>query len=427
MKAALLSVLVLAAVLNSFRGARILPPKTQDKKEKNTFYNRNVIECSVPFLSFLSKTRHSGPGETDKVKPYCMELEATCCTKVEVDLFVKEFRAGKANMLPHLAYIENFLNYLSSIDTEKLYDGHPLKAKDGDKEKDEIFKSMKGLKSDAKVTLSGIQNYFNAVAMDYSGLICQVCDNRFGSFFKLDAAKVVVSKSECDNMFQNELKFTALGSNLSLLLPLANSLVKTEDPKLKFAGFEELLKKKVDLINSCKEKEEVDNNLTDEEITKQAALRQSTDAGVVQTGSEDTDEGRLLGQCDAYCKELLPFSKFRYPFEIYTVMDYVHRALLKVAPSEAYQPKPPPPNPAIQFYSALNVDNLVKTLGIKPTGLHFFNFPLTRQEYQVVEVAEVEKSTMKDEELAPPPKGLSFGQKLYNIFFGWMFGYISAL
>ena len=419
MKVSLCRCAMLFALILSVSPSRILAGKQPQTKTENDLYAKNLRKCNDPFLNLLLGKR-SGQVTTDKVKGTCPELKTSCCSPDEVSALVKQLDNVKARMKPHLNQISDFLNYIGALSGDKLKEDFPFEANLDETKKEQLTTSVKNIPNDAKLTQSSIEDYFNTVLKTYSGLICEACDDRFGSFFfdRERGGRLIMSIDECNQGYSNEGKFMAFGGTLALLLKLANKLEPPTDSNLKLESFDALLKSVNQVIDDCKEKEE-DAKLeaTDAELVKDQKIEIDTNAET----QADAIVKITPKKCEDYCRSMLPFAPFELPFDPYPVMEYLHKALSKKYPVSQYPPKPKiAPETFVVFQSVKGID-ADKEISIEPNGIFFSMFPIEAKLYEIAEIKPVEPSKLNENDINPRTQ-LTFGQKLYNIFFGWLFG-----
>lgn len=427
MKLRVLSLVILVASFGSLAGekGRLLAQDSETVK----FYSKNQLKCPAEFLSNFLKRGQAKKAEepdTPKTKELCTSVINSCCSAAELDLMVSMFNKSKEEMKPHLKQITYFLEYISTTDTEKFVEKYPIK-EDLKAEASNLLKeSIKALRNDVKLTISKIESYFNTALMNYSGLICQACDNRFGSFFS-PSNTLTASPDMCTSLFENESSFAPLSSNLMLLLPLANLLSPPTDPAYKVENFEKSIQAKTNLISKCKANEDSGDVLTDEDLDKevQEAEKATTDIGVSGAVPKSDDERpRLKKPCETLCISLLPSASFRLPFDFYGVINYVHNALIKEYPSATYPPMNVIPAANIEFYP--DVKKLLPTsiIYLEPTAINFRSFPLPKSYFELAKVEEIKETTLTKSEIFIPMKEgeLSIWKKIYNVLFGWIFG-----
>lgn len=426
MKLRILSLVILVASFSSVLGEK--GKLLTKKSETEEFYSKNPLKCPNEFLSLFlerGKAKKNEEPNNEKTKELCSHVINSCCSSPELDRMVEMFNKGKEEIKPHLKQLKYFLEYISTTNTDKILEKYPIKEEMKEDEKNKLKSSILKLKSDVKLSISKVESYFNTMLMNYSGLICQVCDNRFGSFFH-SKTELITSEEQCTNMFDNESSFAPINSNLVLLLPLANLLSPPTDPAYKVENFEKSIEAKTNLISSCRGNDDSGDVLSEEDLIKEVKEneKKNIDSGVSSSGPKNDDERpRLDKDCEALCISLLPWAPLKLPFDLYGVINYVHNALIKEYPSAAYPPLDVIPAANIDFYSNSKNKFPISVIYLEPTAFNFRSFPLPKSYFELSKVEEIKETTLAKEEILIPmqEEELSIWKKIYNVLFGWLF------
>lgn len=416
-------------ILSVAAAARILPKRESGPpaRKKDKFYESNTTGCAANLLARLFPGKRPNI-DHDKARAYCTELNISCCSADEMKTMADSMKGPKQTLKKQLDYISDFVSFAETLNVEKftaaaltLKESEP-KEKEKDGETDTRSYSDI-LTNDMKITRGNMNGYFNNLVMNQSGMICQVCDYRFGTLFFEDGGKLVVSQDQCNKMLENENRLLGFASQLTVLLRVAEVLNKDKPGKLEFDSTAfgkhvEAVKKDID---SCSQLD-LDEDLSDEEIESAAKKSADFDRIVVSVDTGvDSEQAEALKttKCQNLCRNFLPFKPVKLLIDVFAAMEHLRKALaeLSVVPPK---PMPVPANEGVVFFPAVaNLDE-GKTLAFKSTALNFFSFPLQPEHYEIGEVADLEETDMKEEEIVPP-RTLAWWQKLYNSLFGWLF------
>lgn len=422
-------------ILSVAAAARILPKRESGPpaRKKDKFYESNTTGCASGLLARLFPGKRPNI-DHDKARAYCTELGISCCAAEEIKVMAEAIKGPKQALKKQLDYITDFLNFAEALNAEKftaaaltLKEKEPKEKDPKEKEKDNESETRSYsdiLTNDMKITRGNMNGYFNNLVMNQSGMICQVCDYRFGTLFFEDGGKLVVSEDQCNKMLENENRLLGFASQLTVMLRVAEVLNKDKQGKpefdsVTFAKRVEEVKKDIDACSQL----DLDEDLSDEEIEKAAKntnslsdpLLVSADTGV------DSEQAEALktAKCQNLCRNFLPFKPVKLLIDIFPAIEHLRKALaeLSVVPPKS---SPLPGSEGVLFFPVVaNIDE-GKPIAFKSTALNFFSFPLQPEHYEIGEVADLEETDMKEEEIVPP-RTLAWWQKLYNALFGWLF------
>lgn len=433
----LLTFVFISILPYSSEGARILTLGKTPKEKDFSLYKGNRLGCADNFLKELLPMTKRAKIDHAEVKKECDANEISCCSSEEVKSLIEMMASAKEQLAKQAKEIAQFVEFASSLDAKMFAESAPISEEIGNEapespEYKEKLAKMENerasfeslLKNDLKVSKVNVDGYFNNLSMSQSGLICQACNSKFGSFFysrsekpdPKDSIKLEISQDQCSRSYENENKMIGFLAQLEMMLKvLEKQQIIADEDELKSEYFNKQLEVTKDLLTRCKVSSDEFVDLTDEEIEKKKAAdsQMSTDNGTEPSQSKASNE------CENLCRRFLPFSPVRFMIDPFPMMRYLTTALSKFANESSLKP------PAISesskevvFFEKLQgkADNV--PLFFKSNALLFYNFPVTQKNFNVVDIEEIKKTNMKEEEIVPP-RNLTAWQKLYNLLFGW--------
>lgn len=398
--ASLLEIFILLSSVFS-NGGKLL---TQ-KKEK-TIYDRNLKGCNDRFLDTFLGPKRKQPN-TAKAKEICADIQVSCCDAGDMQEKLKEMEHAKNVMKGQLNYMNEFLDFVSRLPVEEfLTEVKKIKMKT-EEEQTKLIETYRSLiKSDAEGSKSNLVMFFNGVVKSYSGLICLACDDRFGEFFWKTEPKLSINEYQCYDTLEDSYKFMSIGSQIEMLLQIANLIETPSSDEFDHKKFADELAFKMKLAKNCLPPER--DEFADDGVQS-----------ISELSNPNLDEDRTIQppECDSICRNNLPFAPFILPFNPVPQMKYIESVLGKRFKKEVPVVDEPNLTPLVFFRNVFGADGDKKVI-LQENSLYFKAFSVIEKEYEIVKLPEMKENDIPEEDLIPR-KPLSIWKRLYNFLFGW--------
>lgn len=440
----LLTFVFISILPYSSEGARILTGSKMTLRKEDSTYKNNRLGCADDFLKELLPMTKRSKIDHAEVQKECDANTISCCSSDEVKSLIEMTSAGKKQLAEQAKSIASFVDFASSLDAKKFADSAPITEEIGNEAPDSLeykekiekianerasFESL--LKNDLKVSKVNIDGYFNNLSMSQSGLICQACNSKFGSFFfsktgnsdPSSALKLEISKDHCMNHYDNENRMIGFLAQLEMMLKVVEKQgIFANEDEFKSEYFNKQLMAAKDQLNRCRTSDDEFTDLTDEEIVAKEKEKETKTTGESQINTDtgvELPKSKMSSECENLCRRFLPFSPVRFMVDPFPMMNYLISVLDNFA-NEGSLKKPETMKPAepVVFFEKLQgkADNV--PLFFRPNALFFYNFPVKYENFKVVDIEEIKLTNMSKKEIVST-RELTIWQKIYNFLFGW--------